>query len=191
VKNLFVLDVKKVKSTTTRVVDYDKLSELFNIDLKAENNTYSELQSTSINALAGTQDYILIATNTKSVLLTRSALTEKELLKKSESDENEKKQFNALREMIVEASIDSENELSIIEQLIEQFSHSIAENAIKQNYTKKIRIAVFNEKVTDKQVEYLKQYCFSYALHFISFTDKIHIKTYKDNYLSHVISIAK
>ena len=190
-KNLFILDVKKVKSTITRVIDYDKLSELFNIDLKAENNTYSELQSTSINALASTQDYILIATKTKSVLLTRSSLTEKELLKKSENDENEKKQFDELRKMIVEASTDSENKLSIIEQLIEQFSHSIAENAIKQNYTKKIRIAVFNEKVTDKHVEYLKQYCFSYALHFISFTEKTHVKQYKDNYLSHVISIAK
>ena len=190
-KNLFVLDVKKVKTNTARVIDYDKLSESFKIDFDDVNNTYSKIESTSINALASTQDYILIATNTKSVLLTRSALTEKELLKKSESDENEKKQFNALRKMIIEASTDSENELSIIEQLIEQFSHSIAENAIKQNYTKKIRIAVFNEKVTDKQVEYLKQYCFSYALHFISFTEKIHVKTYKDNYLSHVISIAK
>ena len=149
-KKLFVLDVKKAKANTTRVIDYDKLSESFKIDFDDVNNTYSKIESTSINALASTQDYILIATNTKSVLLTRSALTEKELLKKSESDENEKKQFNALRKMIIEASTDSENELSIIEQLIEQFSHSIAENAIKQNYTKKIRIAVFNDKVQNR-----------------------------------------
>ena len=190
-KKLFVLDVKKAKSTTSRVIDYEKLSKLFSIDLKTENNTYSEIQSTSINALASTQDYILVATKTKSVLLTRSALTEKELTKKSENDENEKKQFDELRKMIIEASIDNENKLSIIEQLIEQFSHSIAENAIKQNYTKKIRLAVFNETVNDKQVEYLKQYCFSYALHFISFTEKVHVKTYKDNYLYHIISIAE
>ena len=205
--SLFTIDEKTKKtSNTSRVIDYVKLSELFHIDLKNENNTFSEIQSTVINALASTSDYFLISNETKSLLVTRSALTEKELLKKSESEANEKKQFNALREIVL-SSVYCElrenedeadyrdrvntNELSIISDIISHFEKSISENAIKQNYSKKIRIAIFNERVTDKQVEYLKQYCFSYALHFISFTEKIHVKTYKDNYLSHVISIAK
>ena len=191
-KDLFVLDAKQKAAFTPRVIDYGYLKKEYSIDLTAKKNTYSEIKASSINALISEDDFILVSTVHKSILLTRSSLSEKDI-EKNTSEAAERENFNDLR-MLLEKSVDTEKaeeqlqqKLAIINQLETQFAKTTRENAILQTYSKKIKIAVFNENIDAKHVKYLSQHAFSYAMNYISFTEKMHVKTYKNKYSKHAI----